>query len=112
MDELDPAAQPPKSQAPVWTFYGPGWRREAYRLYEEGVVCGSDQGLSLMGTNETAIRIEQLIEPHAGRYEILRCDVSHPDAAIRPERAPNWSELGFDLAYPGGLLLSNSQRLA
>jgi hypothetical protein len=45
MDELDPAAQPPKSQAPVWTFYGPGWRREAYRLHP-GLVLQYERHLN------------------------------------------------------------------
>lgn len=100
-EELDPTVQPLTPEAPVWTFCRPGWRREAYRLYEENAVHGWGS-LALIAEYQTAQRIEQLVEPHIGPHEIVICQVLELGVTPFREGPPEWNALGIDVAYPGG----------
>src|SRR5262249_5502914 len=59
----------------IWQFYPLGWRRDAYKLYEESLADNreSDEGI-LLSTGEVAREIRRIIERHVGPHEILDCD--------------------------------------
>jgi hypothetical protein len=103
LNELDPSAQVPEGATNIWLFYPPGWRRDAYRFYEEHTVQGTeDTLLSLLASLHAAQEIQRLIEPHIGYHEIVRCEVWDVDSMPPQYPVSEPDSLGYDLAYPGG----------
>jgi hypothetical protein len=88
----------------IWQFYPPGWRREAYKLYEDNLVENGylNEGLDLVKDYQVAKRIMDILRDHVGFHEIIRVSVvSVPDvSALNATVTPGI--LGYDLAYPGG----------
>jgi hypothetical protein len=89
----------------IWALTRAGWRREAYRIYEENLAAGCGDDLYLLRAYDVAIRIREFIRPHLGNYEALECDLfdlgSLPMEALSgAERSPGF--VGYDIAYPGG----------
>ena len=99
--EMDQNAKP---KAPyIWTFYPPGWRREAYKLYEEHLAAGQeDFAPFLLADIQVARQIQRLIEAHVGAYEIVECEIWGLGLPTDEEVRPEPSFLGYDLAYLGG----------
>lgn len=99
--EIDPAAQVQVEESRIWVLYPPSWRRDAYRLYEENLaeVRGD---LYLLRSVEVAYEIKQLIEPHLGPHEVIRCEVWFLDFVASLEDTIGSDFLGYDIAYPGG----------
>ncbi len=84
----------------IWTFIPPGWRQEAYRLYEEHSIRSKGDDLELLSDFEIAVTIQEMIAPHVGWHELVLCQIWPVEAAsqLTGERP----SLGYDLAYPGG----------
>ena len=99
--EMDPNAELPRGASQVWMFYAPGWRRDAYRLYEENSVLAFES-LYLLVDLKIAYQIKQVIEPHLGPYEVVACEVWPSTSGVYPEARPDKYLLGYDVAYCGG----------
>jgi hypothetical protein len=98
--EMDEHAKPKPPY--VWSFYGPGWRRDAFKLYEENMVGGTDDNLDILRDCEMAKEIRRIIEPHAGVHEIVACEITTIDRISPAELQHNPDFLGYDVAYLGG----------
>lgn len=105
-NEIDPEFQSPKDESCIWVFYPAGWRREAYRLYEENMIKGyEDNMLYLLYSHSAAFEIQRIIEPHLGPHEIVECEIWGLDSLnsipiLNEEKQPNF--MGYDVAYFGG----------
>jgi hypothetical protein len=100
-EELEHGAIP-KGDVPIWKFYPPGWRRDAYRVLEENAVPEWGRQLSLVSSYGAAVQVLKIIGPHIDPYEIVWCTVYDLCASPRDWERSNWIRLGFDVAYPGG----------
>ena len=100
--EMDPSWRPKKGDDSTWTIYAPGWRRDAYRLYEENWVDDGKWDPELLASREVAQRIREIIEPHLGPYEIVACDILELDSIPSDEVEDKGTILGYDVAYPPG----------
>ena len=101
-EEIDPLAQVVDEESRIWVFYPPGWRRDAYRLYEENLVKAERYDLGLLSDVEVARKIQLIIKPHIGPYKIVFCEVWEIDSVQIPEDTTEPGFLGYDIAYPGG----------
>jgi hypothetical protein len=102
---MDPSFWPKKGDDALWDFYPTGWRRDAYRLYEENMVGYGkwDPDLpQILASREVAQRIREIIEPHLGPYEIVACDIWELDSIPSDEVEDQGTFLGYDVAYPPG----------
>lgn len=100
--EMDPAYVP-EGSSDIWRFYPPGWRREAYKLYEENLAPGQDETDPFLLANlEAAHEIRRIIEPHVGFHEIFFCEIwdEHNPAEVEQPIEKNF--LGYDIASCGG----------
>lgn len=88
----------------IWQFCPPGWRQEAYRLYEENLVESefSNEGLYLINDFEIARLIGDIINKHIDFHEILLISVLPLSVHIIPHSWIDDRLLGYDVAYPGG----------
>ena len=86
--ELLERARAIKEKPRISDFYRPGWRQDAYRIFEEN--------------KEAAHEIVRIIEPHLGLHEIVHCEIWGLESLdkIDPPRPSGF--LGYDVAYPGG----------
>jgi hypothetical protein len=89
----------------IWTFYPSGWRRDAYRLYEEHMVPNTGGYVDMISSMDVAREIVSQIEPHIGSHEIIFCEVWCLDFPPVPAHEPK-QFIGYDLAYFGGDLFS------
>ncbi len=99
--ELDPAIRVQPGESHIWVLYPPGWRRDAYRLYEENSLRVGDD-LNLLGNRVAACQIRRVIEPYLGFYEIIACRVWSMGSQLRSREESAPSFLGYDIAYCGG----------
>jgi len=102
---MDRSFWPKKGDKAVWAFYPAGWRRDAYRLFEENVVDTSKWDpdcQDLLASREVAQKIREIIEPHLGPYEIVACDIWELDSIPSDEVEDKGTFLGYDVAYPPG----------
>lgn len=83
----------------VWPLCPPGWRRDAYRLYEDNVLCEED--VNLLNDKQVAHEIKRIIEPHLGLYEVVACEISEPTNYTEPAFVDGLF-MGHDIAYLGG----------
>jgi len=94
-----------ESNPRIWHLTPAGWRREAYRLYEENLAFGCGDDLFLIRTYRVARELQELIRPYVGAYEILGChvyDLSLQSICAATDAVPSAGFLGYDVAYPGG----------
>lgn len=98
-DEMDITANFSKNTSAIWELYPTGWRREAYRLYEENSVRAGD--LYLLSKYETSRKIQEIITPHIGLYEIVKCRIGDSNM-LQSEVSSEKGFLGYDAAYAGG----------
>jgi hypothetical protein len=89
-------------QPAIWMFYPPGWKRDAYRIYEENLAAGSSDDLFLIRDEKAAREIRRIIEPHIGTHEIVACEIWDLAALKSLKGAQTEDFLGYDVAYPGG----------
>jgi hypothetical protein len=83
----------------VWPMCPPGWRQDAYRLYEENRLC--EDGPDLLNDLKVAHEIKRIIEPYLGLYEVVACEILKPSDAVQHQRLDGVF-LGYDIAYSGG----------
>ena len=88
-----------KNTSRIWELYPTGWRREAYRLYEENSVSVDD--LYLLSEYEASRKIQEIITPHLGLYEIVKCRIGD-SYILQSEASSEEGFLGYDAAYAGG----------
>ncbi len=100
--EIDPAFVPNPDDARIWVWYPAGWRREAYRLFEENSVEVNKNKGAILSSLATARQIKDLIEPHLGSYELIACQVWNLDTQFAHEADLEAPSLGYDVAYGGG----------
>ena len=106
-NEIDPLANVQSDDSRIWVFYPKGWRRNAYRIFEENLVKSSEDELFFISNIEAAREIQRIIEPHLGPHEIVTCEIFELNSTqslvdpieILPHR-------GYDIAYLGGDLYS------
>ena len=100
-EEIDLDAKPVEPY--IWTFYPPGWKRDAFRLYEENRVSGENSNhLDLIRDEDVARRIKEIIEPCVGFHEIVACQIWDAREVKSHEFGSNTTLFGFDVAYLGG----------
>lgn len=87
--------------APTWMFYPPGWRRDAYRLFESLTVSEWEPG-DLLESLDGARQIGKIIAPHIGHHEIAYCEIQSLKTLEFPALDKNAVFWGYDVAYPGG----------
>jgi len=100
--EEDLSAQVEKDDNRIWVHYPPGWRREAYRIYEENSAIAIEEDLILLTNLKASREIKKIIEPHLGVYEIVICEVWSLNSVSLHGKDILANNLGFDIAYPGG----------
>lgn len=102
-EAMGPSRPLPQNPA-IWEFYPPGWRRDAYRLYEGNAVQGRSMfdDLWLLSSREVASEIRHIIEPHLGPHEIVACQVWEVGSQPIRGEAVAAPTLGYDVAYLGG----------
>jgi hypothetical protein len=98
-DEM--SGKEPATEPYIWTFYPPGWRRDAYRLYEENTVPNTGAGLDMLCSLDIAHEIVRIIEPHIGPHEIIACEIWCLEFPP-PPNANRKNLIGYDVAYLGG----------
>ncbi len=100
---MDPAYMPEVSSE-IWRFYPRGWRRDAYKLYEESLAPGQQELRSpfLLASVEVAREIKRIIEPHLGFHEIFFCEVWDENNPPKFEQPREQNFLGYDIASCGG----------
>lgn len=88
----------------IWEMYAPGWRRDAYRLFEENMVQGQGDlsDLELIYTSDIAFAIQDIIQPYMGEYEVVACKVWKEGIQLSEHVLHEPPSLGYDIAYPGG----------
>jgi hypothetical protein len=102
-EEMDPRARLSDHEPRIWKLYPPGWRRDAYHVYEDNVVEGSEEDLLYLLSSATAAReVRRIIEPHLGSHEIVACELSNLESEPQAASTAELGFLGFDVAYPGG----------
>lgn len=99
--EMDSSIRLQEGESRIWVFYPAGWRRDAYRLYEENLVIGGDE-LFLLSNFEAAREIQRIIEPHIGSHEIAACEVWRLDSILSHEDVLEATLIGYDIAFAGG----------
>jgi hypothetical protein len=101
----------------AWQLYPAGWKRDAYKLYEENLA---DAEHDLLSSVEAAREIRRVIEPHVGPHEILACAIRAIGGDALPTNSQDAKLIGYDIAYTGGdfysavlngLFLNPSQKL-
>ena len=85
----------------VWQFCTAGWRRDAFRLYEESLISTSECDSALLRDKKVAQNIKLIIEPQIGYHEIVMCEVSETTFSKR-SICDDETFLGLDVAYFGG----------
>jgi hypothetical protein len=86
----------------VWSFYPPGWKRDAYKLYEENLVSGTGDDLDIIRDAEVAREIKTIITSHAGPHEVVACEIRKLNDLSFAELRSKPNFLGHDVAYLGG----------
>ena len=89
----------------ISTFYRPGWRRDAYKLYEEHFAPGQeDFNPFLLSSSQVASQIQRIIQPHLGKYEIVECNIWSLELESITEGEASLAPLflGYDIAYLNG----------
>src|SRR5688572_29720497 len=89
---------PNKQYTLISSFYPEGWRKKAYELYEANQIAVTESDFYILEDYETAVKIQELIKPYIGDYEIFRTKVSDDINAF----VQNGPSFGYDFAYPGG----------
>ena len=103
MEETDPAFAPQREDLCVWIWYPRGWKREAYRVYEENTIEGTESNLLYLLSSVAAARqVQKIIEPHVGFHEILGCRILNVGRYQAETEAIALPSLGYDVAYLGG----------
>jgi hypothetical protein len=100
--EMDLSYMRKKGDNSIWPFFSPGWRRDAYRLYEENMVDDGKWDPILLRSREVAQRIREIIEPHIGPHEIVACEILELSFMPSDEAGEKATFLGYDVAYPPG----------
>ena len=105
-DMLAQSSENPAKRSHVWEFAQTGWEKEAFKIYEENLVASAPDDLPLIGDLRSAERIKDIVEPHRGIHEVVRCELtplsmSH-GLAQDHGKAAGENSLGYDAAYPGG----------
>lgn len=86
-----------------WEFVPPGWKRDAYKLFEENLLGGVPVSLQILRDESTARTIQRAILPHIGVFEIIECESVEMSPTVRTTPMENYRvTLGYDVAYPGG----------
>ena len=87
----------------VWPFYSPGWERDAYRLYEENLVVGTPDNLSMLSDLKAGREVNKIISSHLGPHDLVQCIVCEIEGCRADMMPPRQGDLwGFDAAYRGG----------
>jgi hypothetical protein len=86
----------------IWPMYPEGWRKNAYRLFEENLVESSFNSLQLVRSIEAARELLKIVNGELEQHGIIHCQLGDVTESVW-KRANNSSEFfGFDVAYPGG----------
>lgn len=86
----------------VWPFYPPGWRRDAYRLYEENLVPEIEENLPILSSLAAAQNIKRIIDPHLGSHDVVRCELQELQRNVEFDISRQIHFWGYDVAYFGG----------
>jgi len=89
-----------------WIYWPLGWKRDAYKFYEEHKVMDCDEQMFLIADLEAASEVQNMIEPHLGPYEVVEIEGWHPDIIASTNIETTKDSLGYDVAYLGGDLNS------
>lgn len=100
--ELDISSEIHDEDEGISAYYPSGWRRKAYRLYENNRVNGIYASTSLLTDIHTSREIKKIIEPHIGYHEIIGCEIYGMEFDQLQNNSQDSNFLGYDIAYPGG----------
>ena len=100
--EIDYSMPVQKGETKIWAFYPPGWRQNAYRIYEENLVKGGETDCFLLSSLDATIEIQQILAVNLQNYDILECEIGPLDCIHNFSGENNFNFLGCDIAYPGG----------
>jgi len=101
-NEIDETVSFERGDSRIWPHIRSGWKREAYRIFEEDRVESSTD-LLLIRDYDVAFRLRRMVEQHIPGSEVLFCKVESLDAA---EVSSQGRFIGYDIAYPGGDMYS------
>ena len=101
-EELSGDVDTQVSVAEIWSLYPPGWRRDAYRIFEKNRAGAPAHKLPLVSSLDSAAQILRILPMTEGPVEVLECivDCAHLDAESRT--CGTGDHLGFDAVYPSG----------
>jgi hypothetical protein len=101
-DELDRSATDTENETRISRFYPPGWRRDAYQIYEDNLVEDIVESLDLLSSLDSARSISQILDSYVGKHEIFYCEIFDlGDSKHLGIDLPDHL-FGIDVAYPGG----------
>lgn len=86
----------------IWPMYPAGWRRKAYRLFEENLVESSFNSLQLVKSIKPAREILKIVNGQLEPHEIIYCQLAALTSSEWKQEHNLKEFLGFDIAYRGG----------
>lgn len=101
-EEFEPPAPVREDETRISRFYPPGWRRDAYQIYEDNLVENTGESLDLLSVLDAAQRISEIIDSHVGKHEIFYCEIWSEKELQSPSIEFDDGLFGIDIAYPGG----------
>jgi hypothetical protein len=84
----------------IWELFPYGWKREAYKLFEENSIRYSN--IQLIKAKEIAKKIKLMIPETEGCFEINKVYIYMPNEYIDISKDNLLEFLGYDVAYLGG----------
>jgi len=84
----------------IWELLPSGWRREAYKLFEENSIRYSN--IQLIKSREIADKIKSIIPNTEGSFEIIKAHIYMNGEYIDMVKNKFLEFLGCDVAYLGG----------
>ena len=96
----------------IWYYTPPGWRQDAYKIYEDNQIEeAAARTLYLISNYEAAKKVHQIIMPHVGvdTYRLFECIVATADLSEKLSNEQFYTpgiDYGYDVAYTGGDMYS------
>ncbi len=100
--EIDYSMPVQEGETHIWAFYPPGWRRNAYQIYEENLVKGGETDCFLLSSLDAAREIQRILVLNLQNYDIVECEIEPLDGLHNFLCEKSFNFLGYDIAYPGG----------
>jgi len=86
----------------MWEIFPDGWKKDAYKIYEENSTDFADGFGLIINDLESAIRILHIVNKNLSIHEIVYVEIFNLEDTLAVEKREGLSYLGLDIAYLGG----------